>query len=120
MRHFAGTQAGRSYLRSEVEQELQTIFSRSKSTAEAYGPDFSRLWNLASHHVQGGKLVRPLLLLETYDALRGSEESTPSFRSSSQLLLRGGHARSEVVRIAAAVEALHYAFLLHDDVIDGD
>lgn len=120
MTHLAGSQAGRSYLRSEVEQELQTIFSRSKSTAEAYGPDFSRLWNLASHHVQGGKLVRPLLLLETYDALRRSEESTPRFRSSSQVLPRGGHARAEVVRIAAAVEALHYAFLLHDDVIDGD
>lgn len=120
MRHFAATRAGQSYLRSEVEQELQAIFSRSNSTAEAYGPDFSRLWNLASRHVQGGKLVRPLLLLETYDALRRSQESTPGFRSSCRPPLRGGHARSEVVRIAAAVEALHYAFLLHDDVIDGD
>lgn len=119
MSHVAGTHAGRSDLRSEVEQELQAMFSRSKATAEAYGPDFARLWNLASDHVQGGKLVRPLLLLETYDALRRSEQSTPS-RSRSQLLQRGGLARSEVVRIAAAVEALHYAFLLHDDVIDGD
>ncbi|GAA2247109.1 polyprenyl synthetase family protein [Rarobacter faecitabidus] len=118
MRQLAGTQAGRAYLRSEVEGELQAIFSRSQATAEAYGPHFSRLWNLASRRVRGGKFVRPLLLLETYDALRRSADSIPNSRSTSQP--RGAHARSEVVRIAAAVEALHFAFLLHDDVIDGD
>lgn len=111
---------GRSSLRSEVEQELEALFSRSTSLSEAYGSDFARLWSLASRHVRGGKLVRPLLLLETYDALCRSEASSLNPRSPFQLRWRGEHARSEVIRIAAAVEALHYAFLLHDDVIDGD
>jgi len=93
-------------LRVEVDRELQTLFSRSATVVEAYGSEFARLWDLASRHIRGGKLLRPLLLLETYDALRCSEGPDPL--------------RTEAVRIAAAVEALHYAFLLHDDVIDGD
>lgn len=96
----------RAGLRIEVEQELHALLSRSTAVAESYGAQFARLWTLASHHICHGKLVRPLLLLETHDALGAVSTLTPS--------------RSEVVRIAAAVEALHYAFLLHDDVIDGD
>ncbi|MBY6061320.1 polyprenyl synthetase family protein [Microbacterium esteraromaticum] len=90
-----------------VEAEIRALFSRSSGTAQAYGADFSRLWSLAGEHMQGGKLVRPRLLLDTYMAL---SQNT-----------RGGWADTRsAVRVAAAVEALHYAFLLHDDVIDGD
>lgn len=95
-----------SRLRSEVERELRALLSRAASPAGAYGVELARLWTLAARQVQDGKLLRPLLLLQTYDALR-----EPG---------RNGTDRAEVVRIAAAVEALHYAFLLHDDVIDGD
>jgi geranylgeranyl diphosphate synthase type II len=120
MKQFADPKAAQPELRSEVGQELQAIFARLERTAEAYGPDFSRLWSLASRHVQGGKLLRPLLLLETYEALIRSEESSPRERACDQAQLVDRLDRSEVVRIAAAVEALHYAFILHDDVIDGD
>ncbi|MFC7766510.1 polyprenyl synthetase family protein [Leucobacter soli] len=96
----------RDDLRLEVEQELRELLARSESAAESYGPEFARLWALASNHVGRGKLVRPLLLLETYDALRAASAPSPI--------------RSETVRIAAAIEVLHYSFLLHDDVIDGD
>lgn len=113
------TRSGPSHLRSEVEEELRALFSRSIVTAAAYGPDFSRLWSLAAEHAQGGKLMRPLLLLETYDALLSSQETAAS-AGASRLPARGAQDRSEAIRIAAAVEALHYAFLLHDDVIDGD
>ncbi|WP_347109292.1 polyprenyl synthetase family protein [Paenarthrobacter sp. S56] len=47
--------------------------------------------------------MRPLLLVETYDALTGPPKD-----------------REAAIGIAAAIELLHYAFLLHDDVIDGD
>lgn len=98
---------GRADLRGDVAGELAAVFARSTDAAQRHGAHFARLWQLAGVHAQGGKLVRPLLLLETYDALRGSGAYT-------------GPARPTVVRIAAAVEALHFAFLLHDDVIDGD
>lgn len=100
-----GTTVHRNDLRAEVERELAAIFTRSTEAASRHGTHFQHLWELAAQHVQGGKLLRPLLLLETYDALRDKESA---------------HARTQVVRIAAAVEALHFAFLLHDDVIDGD
>ncbi|MEZ5189421.1 MAG: polyprenyl synthetase family protein [Schumannella sp.] len=120
MTQLMDTRTPRSLLRSEVERELQVIFSRSMSTAESYGPDFSRLWTLASRHVRGGKLVRPLLLLETYDALCLSRERVLGAQPTRGPNVPVAPSRAEVIRIAAAVETLHYAFLLHDDVIDGD
>ena len=120
MTSLVSTGFGPSRLRSEVEAELRGLFARPAVTAEAHGADFSRLWSLAAHHAQGGKLVRPLLLLEVYGALLGSREAFPASAPSHRLGASGAQDRSEVVRIAAAVEALHYAFLLHDDVIDGD
>lgn len=108
--HLAG-------LRESLERELICFFDNKRSAAEAYGADFAQLWNIASRHVQGGKLLRPLLVLDAFDALTapsGAEgESQPAAEGQSQ-------SRDSVVTIAAAVEVLHFAFLLHDDVIDGD
>lgn len=115
-----GSEPRQARLRFEVEKELRKLFSRSTATAEAYGADFSRLWNLAARHVQGGKLVRPVLLLETYGAVHSAHSADPSSPSPHFLFAPGAQHHSEVLTIAAAVEALHYAFLLHDDVIDGD
>src|SRR5690606_33959299 len=91
-------------LRAEVEAALGALFDRHAAAAPSYGPEFADLWSRVAHHAQGGKLIRPMLLVEAYDALRPA----------------AGPDRSEVVRIATGVEALHFAFLLHDDVIDGD
>lgn len=113
-------------LRDVVEQELAQLFSQYATRAQAYGPEFAHLWNLAARHVQGGKLIRPVLLLEAYEALRSGLEPGPLVATSGD----GGPSpspvappaagRAQAVRVAAAVEALHYAFLVHDDVIDGD
>jgi geranylgeranyl diphosphate synthase type II len=51
--------------------------------------------------VRGGKRLRPRLLAEVHESL-------------------GGTQRSSVLDAAAAVELLHTAFLVHDDLIDGD
>lgn len=120
MTSLVPTRPAPSQLRSEVEQELRDLFSRSTAAAEAYGADFLRLWSLAARHLQGGKLVRPLLLLDTYFAVRSSQDAERSSLSSTSSLASGTQDHSEALVIAAAVEALHYAFLLHDDVIDGD
>ena len=112
--------SARLRLRESVERELAALFSRRSITAQAYGAEFSRLWTLAAQQVQGGKLVRPVLLLETHDALRAAQESSFDSTTSARARRSDPQERADVLRIAAAVELLHYAFLLHDDVIDGD
>jgi len=51
----------------------------------------------------GGKRLRPFVTLATYDALSG-----------------GGEIPEAVQRIAVAIEVLHKASLVHDDIEDGD
>ncbi|UKA50299.1 polyprenyl synthetase family protein [Arthrobacter sp. FW305-123] len=101
----SSTVRGRTELCTAIENELSGLIGKRASAATAYGPDFARLWALAGQNVLGGKFVRPLLLMETYDALHQAQEP---------------RRRETAISIAAAIELLHYAFLLHDDVIDGD
>lgn len=96
--------------RSAIEHELGALFQARTDVAQTYGKNFVRLWALARESVLGGKLVRPLLLVATYEAHRQAEHA-PS---------ENGCAQATVIRIASAIEVLHYSFLLHDDVIDGD
>ncbi|UOQ59415.1 polyprenyl synthetase family protein [Leucobacter rhizosphaerae] len=96
------TESDRVRLRLEVEGEIDALLARTSRQAQTYGTEFLRLWSHTAQHVRGGKLLRPILLLETYDALRPDGD------------------RREALRLATAVEALHFAFLLHDDVIDQD
>lgn len=98
---------GRTRLCDAIEHELNGMISARTRAAADYGTEFTRLWTLAGRNVLGGKFVRPLLLMETYDALQPAD-------------LHPGGRRQTAISIAAAVELLHYAFLLHDDVIDGD
>lgn len=93
-----------------VVAELSAIFQRNRTAAAAYGLDFVELWSLASESVLGGKLVRPMLVISTFDALKSDESEANE----------ACHSRQTVISIAAAIELLHYSFLLHDDVIDGD
>lgn len=103
---------GRTDLCTAIEDELSGLIGKRASAATAYGPDFARLWALAGQNVLGGKFVRPLLLMETYDALQKPHHQGHGTAETRQ--------RETAISIAAAIELLHYAFLLHDDVIDGD
>ena len=94
----------RPHLCSAIESELSGLIGERTKTAVRYGPEFHRLWSIAGENVLGGKFVRPLLLVESFDAL--ADKNTED--------------RHAAISIAAAIELLHYAFLLHDDVIDGD
>ncbi|MBN2456833.1 MAG: polyprenyl synthetase family protein [Sedimentisphaerales bacterium] len=59
-----------------------------------------------------GKMLRPGLLLLSYQAtLDKSSKRSVSLKKDAVL--------SKAIRIAAVVEVIHYATLLHDDVIDG-
>lgn len=59
------------------------------------------LWDVLHGLTDGGKRFRPLLLLRLHEALGGPE-------------------RRAALAVAEAVELLHTAFVVHDDVIDGD
>ena len=102
--------------------------------AEAREP-VSRLLGCANIH--GGKMIRPGLVLLSYHAVRDGSfekglaakksedaEKSPKLRKSAN---SGGSAASEnirntqydAIRVAAIVELIHNATLLHDDVMDG-
>ncbi|MFK0403712.1 polyprenyl synthetase family protein [Microbacterium sp. NPDC090225] len=88
-----------------VEEALRQRFLERGTAAENYGEPFAALWRAAAAHAMGGKMIRPRLLLEMHRALTASG---------------AGVDQTTAIEIAAEVELLHYAFLLHDDVIDGD
>lgn len=90
---------------TRVEEVLRQRFALHCENAETYGAEFAALWRATADHALGGKLVRPRLLLDIHRALAPDMGAEPSIAA---------------VDIATHLELLHYAFLLHDDVIDGD
>lgn len=64
-------------------------------------PDHIALWEALQQATEGGKRVRPLLFSSVHTAL-------------------GGTWTEAAAQIAAALELLHTALIVHDDVIDGD
>ncbi len=84
-----------------VEAALGSFFADRIERSARHGDGYRSLWAAARDASAGGKKIRPALVIATHRALRG--ENT--------------HAAIEV---ASAFELLHTAFLLHDDVIDGD
>jgi geranylgeranyl diphosphate synthase type II len=92
---------------AEVEAELARLMAARTFQAATTGAPVAELWEIASDCVRGGKLLRPRILLGAFDALTAARGAAPISRRSA-------------VRIAAGIELLHFAFLLHDDVLDGD
>ncbi|WP_418606109.1 polyprenyl synthetase family protein [Georgenia sp. SUBG003] len=65
------------------------------------GGPHARLWDALTAATEGGKRFRPALVVAAHDVL-------------------GGGLPGPAARVGAAVELLHTAFVIHDDVIDGD
>ncbi|PRB14412.1 polyprenyl synthetase family protein [Microbacterium sp. MYb62] len=93
-------------LGTQIEEALRQRFAERRAAAAPYGREFVGLWEAAEAHALGGKLIRPRLLMELVQALAPEPLSTEETRCA--------------VDVAAHVELLHFSFLLHDDVIDGD
>lgn len=89
---------------TEVDDEIARYFKRKTLSSAHLGPWFEHLWALTSTRVLGGKCVRPKLFLAAHDAFSDADEPR----------------NADVITVAVAMELLHYSFLLHDDVIDGD
>jgi geranylgeranyl diphosphate synthase type I len=81
-------------------EETLTLLSRDLGSVNSWGEDVCRRLIAFS---RGGKMLRGKLLVRSY-------------------LLSGGDAggEGEAVRAAAALELIHAAFLIHDDIMDQD
>lgn len=84
-----------------VAARMESLFQHKLWRAKPYGRQYSALWDAARRSATGGKKIRPALVGNTYRLL-------------------GGQNDDHAVAVATAFELMHTAFLLHDDVIDGD
>lgn len=80
---------------------LKRLLDEGRNRTGAIDPDHTRLWDALAAATEGGKRFRPALVTTAHDAL-------------------GGACFGAAVEVGAAVELLHTAFVIHDDVIDGD
>jgi geranylgeranyl diphosphate synthase, type II len=83
------------------EVALERVLAEGLDRARATGDEQHALWAALADATRGGKRFRPALLAAAYDALGGADQ------------VAAGH-------LGAAVELLHTAFVVHDDVIDDD
>lgn len=80
---------------------LARLLQEGQARATATDPAQARLWSAICDAADGGKRFRPALVMAAHRAL-------------------GGNRPEVAADVAAAVELLHTAFVIHDDVIDGD
>lgn len=93
---------------AEVRSQLTAIARRQEASA-GYSGDLAAVWQELGITLSGGKLVRPAILLAVAATAR---EGVPAPEEPWMA--------QTVADLAVAVELLHHAFLLHDDVIDRD
>jgi geranylgeranyl diphosphate synthase type II len=84
-----------------ADDALRQMLDRGRERAVATDCEHLRLWQALTAATEGGKRFRPALLVAVHDAL-------------------GGSSPDAAAEVGAAIELLHTAFLIHDDVIDGD
>lgn len=84
-----------------ADEALQELLDEGRARAAAIDPEHARLWAALSAATEGGKRFRPALVVAAHDALGGTRPTAAAV-------------------VGAAVELLHTAFVIHDDVIDGD
>lgn len=80
---------------------LRRVLADGATRAARYGEEHAALWAALTEASEGGKRFRPALVLAAHEAL-------------------GGRSAEAAAQVGAALELLHTAFVVHDDVIDGD
>ena len=85
----------------EVDRRIDRFFDDALARSAGRFSRYEDLWRAARIAASGGKRLRPRLVVVPY-------------------LLLGGSPLEPAIDVAAAIELLHTALILHDDVIDGD
>lgn len=80
---------------------LRRLLDDGRARAATIDPHHALLWDALVEATEGGKRFRPALVTSTHEAL-------------------GGTSPAAAAEVGAAVELLHTAFVIHDDVIDDD
>lgn len=86
---------------TDTDAALARILDGGRRRAAAIDAHHALLWEALCAATEGGKRFRPALVVATHDALGGGEPDAAA-------------------EVGAAVELLHTAFVIHDDVIDDD
>jgi geranylgeranyl diphosphate synthase type II len=86
---------------SEVASSLTRRLDAASHVAGDLGGSYARLWESVREATEGGKRFRPALFTSAYEAWGGTDVDAAA-------------------DVAAALELLHTAFVVHDDVIDHD
>jgi geranylgeranyl diphosphate synthase type II len=86
---------------STPDEALRRLLDDGQRRADAVGAEHARLWRSLVEATEGGKRFRPALVTAAHEALHGTDHDAAAV-------------------VGAAVELLHTAFVIHDDVIDGD
>ena len=84
-----------------VEAVLASFLASGARRSVGLGGEYELLWADLGRATSGGKRFRPAMLVGAYSAYGGTDAAAAA-------------------QVAAAVELLHTAFVIHDDVIDGD
>lgn len=84
-----------------VDDRLAAVMADGRSRSRLFSAQYGQLWDSLTQMVLGGKLLRPRLLREAHEALGGLDERA-------------------AVDSACAMQLLHIALVIHDDVIDND
>ncbi len=89
-------------VRHDINSLLADHFKHQHVQAADMHADYASLWEaIARQHDAGGKRMRPYLCVLAYQALDGDDYQA-------------------LLPIAAGLELLHFAMLVHDDIIDRD
>lgn len=86
---------------ASTDEALRRLLDHGRARAVATDPEHARLWDALDAATDGGKRFRPELVTVVHETL-------------------GGTRFAAAAEVGAAVELLHTAFVVHDDVIDGD
>lgn len=92
------------YVSTRLDAVLETLddhVSKAMGELPAAGADYRNLWHALGQQVGGGKNLRPSLTLAAYAGLGGNDDDA-------------------ILPVAAAMEMLHLAMLIHDDILDHD
>lgn len=84
-----------------TDEALSRRLDDGRVRAQQTDPEHALLWETLAAATEGGKRFRPALVIAAHAAL-------------------GGTRPEAAAAVGAAVELLHTAFVIHDDVIDGD